>query len=223
MTLRTALVTGGSRGIGQAIAIALSQRGVAVLAPTREELDLAVPGSVAAWCHNQAHRPIDILINNAGINTLRGVASLDDAAWAGMEQINLRAPLQLMRELLPRMAERHWGRVVNLTSIWGHVARENRAGYAATKAAMSALTRNAALEFASAGVLVNAVSPGFVATELTRSNNSPDALAVICGKIPLGRLAEPKEIAELVAWLASDANSYVTGQTLVADGGYTVI
>lgn len=223
MTERTALVTGASRGIGKAIADTLRSRGVLVLTPDRSELDLSLPASITSWCDRHHDVAIDVLINNAGINTLRAVTELDDEAWAGMEQINLRAPMQLMRKLVPGMSTRRWGRIVSLTSVWAHVARERRGGYAATKAGISALTRTLAVECAQTGVLVNAVSPGFVATELTRANNSPAELDTICKKIPLGRLAEPIEIARLVSWLVSEDNTYLTGQTLIADGGYTSI
>ena len=218
---RVALVTGASRGIGHAIADVLRQRSVKVVAPTRTELDLADPSSVKSWCSTKME-PFDILVNNAGINELGALTELTDEAWDRMEQINLRSPLCLMRECASGMIRRGWGRVVNITSIWAHVAKKKRGGYAATKAALVAATRNLALECAPYGVLVNAVSPGFVATELTRKNNGPDELRAICDNIPIGRLAEPQEIAKIVAWLVSDENSYITGQTILADGGYTL-
>jgi NAD(P)-dependent dehydrogenase (short-subunit alcohol dehydrogenase family) len=221
-TSRAALVTGGSRGIGRAIVERLRARGIDVHAPTRDQLDLADPDSVRRWCGGAPNLTIDILINNAGINELRGITHLDDEAWAAMEQVNLRAPLALMRAYLPGMQTRGWGRVVNIASIWAHAARERRGGYAATKAAIIAATQVAALECAPHGVLVNAISPGFTATELTRKNNSPTELEAICAKIPLGRLAEPTEIANAVAWLASADNSYITGQAILVDGGYTL-
>ncbi len=217
-----ALVTGGSRGIGRAIVDALRARGMVVHAPGRDRLDLADSTSIKRWCDGASDFAIDILINNAGINELRSMSELDDAAWAAMEQINLRAPLALMRAHLPGMQSRGWGRVVNIASIWAHVAKERRGGYAATKAAIIAATQVAALEYAAHGVLVNAISPGFTATELTRKNNSPMELQAICAKIPIGRLAEPTEIANAVAWLASEENSYITGQTILVDGGYTL-
>ena len=219
----TAVITGGSRGIGKAIVEVLRQQGIEVIAPTRTELDLASPASIDTWCASNASATIDILINNAGINTLGTITELEDSAWDTMEQINLRAPLRLMRAVAPGMVKRRWGRIVNITSVWAHVARERRGGYAATKAAISAVTRTLAVECGGVGVLVNALSPGFVATELTRQNNSPAELDAICTRIPLARLAEPHEIAHAVAWLVSESNTYITGQTIIADGGYTAI
>lgn len=223
MARRVALVTGGSRGIGKAIADSLRGDGCDVIAPSRDEMDLSDSGSIAAWLKCLSNRRFDILINNAGVNQLHPIIELGDEAWSSMEQVNLRAPLQLMRACVNGMMERRWGRIVNITSIWAHVAREQRGGYAATKAALSAFTRNLALEAAPCGVLVNAISPGFVATELTRQNNTPEDIEKIRGKIPLGRLAEPNEIAKAVRWLCSEENTYITGQTIIVDGGYTII
>jgi 3-oxoacyl-[acyl-carrier protein] reductase len=220
---RTALLTGGSRGIGKAIGERLAADGVRVVAPSRAQLDLAQGESIVRWLEQNRGLTIDILVNNAGINELGGIGEIRDEAWDAMLQTNLSAPLALSRALLPLMAERGWGRVVNLASVWAVVGRERRGGYAATKAALCAITRVAAVEFAKRGVLVNAVAPGFIATELTYKNNSPADIAEIERKIPMGRLGKPEEIAELVRWLCSESNSYVTGQTILADGGYTLV
>lgn len=219
---RTALVTGGSRGIGEAVVSTLLREGWRVLAPARSQMDLESTDSIRLWCEKHASEPIDALVNNAGINELRGVDELDDAAWQRMQQINLHAPLMLMRALLPGMMSRGWGRVVNIASIWAHVAKERRAGYSATKAGLIGMTRVAALEAASRSVLVNAVSPGFTETELTRKNNSAADLDEIASRIPVRRLARPGEIAEVVSWLVSERNTYITGQCICVDGGYTI-
>lgn len=219
---RIALVTGGSRGIGEAIVQTLARDGCEVLAPDRSELDLADSACVAEWCARHSGERIDILVNNAGINELATLQELDDKRWRRMEQVNLHAPIALMRALVPGMAQRRWGRVVNVTSIWAHVGRPHRAGYAATKAGLLGFTRTVALEWAPEGVIANCISPGFTATELTMRNNPPHELEAIRARIPAGRLAEPAEIAEAVAWLVSDRNSYMTGQCLCVDGGYTI-
>jgi 3-oxoacyl-[acyl-carrier protein] reductase len=118
------------------------------------------------------------------------------------------------------MAARGWGRILNLSTIFSVVTKERRAAYAMTKSALNALTRSVAVEFGPAGVLVNALAPGYVDTALTRQNNSPAALEAICATIPLRRLAAPAELARIAAFLVSDENSYLTGQTIVADGGF---
>lgn len=126
-----------------------------------------------------------------------------------------------MQAVVPGMRSRAWGRVVNISSIYALVTRERRASYSSTKAAVLGLTRAAAVELAPFGILVNAVCPGFVETALTRQNNTAEELADIAASVPLGRLAEPQDIASVVAFLCSEENRYMTGQALVVDGGFT--
>jgi 3-oxoacyl-[acyl-carrier protein] reductase len=120
------------------------------------------------------------------------------------------------------MVARGFGRVVNVSSCWSLLGRRGRAPYAASKAGLDALTRTAALEYGVGGVLVNSVCPGFVNTELTRRNNSPEEIARVAEQTALGRLARPEEVAELAFWLGSEKNTYVTGQMVVVDGGFVI-
>ncbi|GBL44284.1 3-oxoacyl-[acyl-carrier protein] reductase [Sulfuriferula multivorans] len=219
MKNRVALVTGASRGIGAAIAAALARAGVHVLTPSRTEMDLAVPESIERYV-DTIEGPIDILVNNAGINFLAGIDELDSATLNATLQINLVAPLQLTRLVAERMKANRFGRIVNLSSIWSIVSKERRMAYAASKSAINGVTRTLALELGPHGILVNAIAPGYVNTELTRQNNSAEQIQAISDTIPLQRLAEPAEIAEMVAFLCSGKNSYMTGQVLVVDGGY---
>jgi 3-oxoacyl-[acyl-carrier protein] reductase len=119
------------------------------------------------------------------------------------------------------MSSRGYGRILNTSSILGIVTKEGRAAYSMTKAALNALTRSAALEFGAGGVLVNSLAPGYVDTELTRKNNSPKEMTSIISSIPLGRMADPQELAKVAGFLVSDQNTYLTGQTIVVDGGFT--
>ncbi len=217
-----ALVTGGSRGIGAAIAARLEAGGCEVVCPPRQELDLADPASVAAWVAGQKGRPWTVLINNAGINHPAPIEEHDPGRWHLHQQVNLHAPLQLMAALLPGMRQRRQGHILAITSVWTTCARAGRAHYAATKAGLVAACRIAALEVAPDGVLVNALSPGYTATALTEANNTPEELAAIKGRIPLGRLARPEEIAEAAAWIVSSKNTYLTGQEILLDGGYSL-
>jgi len=216
---RVALVTGASRGLGAAIADELARHGVTVLRPTREELDLRLPANIVRYT-DAIHDGVDILVNNAGINILNPVADIRAPDWQEMVQVNLTAPLLLGQRLSPGMAARRWGRIVNVSSILSLVTCERRAAYSAAKAGLNGLTRTLALELAPHNVLVNAVAPGYVDTELTRRNNPPGELKRLAGAIPLGRLAQPAEVAKLVAFLCSEENTYLTGQVLVVDGGY---
>lgn len=217
---RTALITGASRGIGRAIAELFRSQGATVLVPSRQEMDLTSTPSIEAYCAKLDEK-VDILVNNAGINPLAAAGEFSDVDLAATLQVNLIAPMVLTRALTPGMAERGYGRIVNISSIWSGVCKPRRFVYATTKSGINGMTRAAAVELAGSGVLVNAVAPGFVATELTRQNNSEEELRRISENIPAGRLAEPREIAEVVAFLCSSRNSYLAGQTIFVDGGFT--
>jgi 3-oxoacyl-[acyl-carrier protein] reductase len=219
---RTAFVTGGSRGIGRATVEVFEARGARVIAPTRAELDLRRPEQVAEYV-GALDESIDILVNNGGINLLGTALEATEEEIAQTMQVNLLAPMMLARRLAPGMAERGWGRIVNVSSIWGVVTKPGRFAYTITKTAVNGLTRSLAVELGSRGVLVNSVAPGFVGTEMTYQNNSAEALAQIAEGLPLRRLSDPREIAELIAFLASSANTFVTGQVVVADGGYSCL
>lgn len=219
MKKRVALVTGASRGIGAAITVALETAGVTVLAPPRSQMDMLDIASIERYLSSVSGQ-IDILVNNAGINTLAGLNELDQKKIADMLQLNLVAPLMLTKLVAERMKKNNYGRIVNVSSIWSVVAKERRVVYSAVKSAMNGVTRTLALELGGYGILVNAIAPGYVNTELTSKNNSAEQLRQICDNIPLQRLAEPQEIAEMVAYLCSEKNSYMTGQVLVVDGGY---
>lgn len=219
-TSRTALVTGGARGIGRAVATRLTSAGYRVMAPPRAVLNLASPASIDDYLAANGSEVVDILVNNAGINTLRAIPEIDGMTWDEIVQVNLTSALRLTQAFAPGMAQRGWGRILNTASILALVTRERRAAYSMTKAALAALTRTAAVEFGPHGVLVNALAPGYVDTELTRRNNPPDAIAAIEAIIPLRRMAQAKELAEVAAFLVSDSNSYLTGQTIVVDGGF---
>jgi NAD(P)-dependent dehydrogenase (short-subunit alcohol dehydrogenase family) len=219
---RVALVTGASRGIGRAIAAKFADCGAKVYAPSRQEMDLRSLDSILSYL-SLLPEAVDILVNNAGINILGSCFELGADELDETLSVNLVGPIVLAKELAVKMAQRRYGRIVSISSIWSLVSKKRRIAYSASKAAINAMTRSLAVEMAEFGVLVNAVAPGYVRTELTMQNNSPQELELIASAIPLGRLAEPEEIAELVAFYCSSRNTYATGQTLVVDGGFTCI
>lgn len=218
----TALVTGASRGIGAAIAAQLARDGCRVLTPSRSEMDLTSSSSVEQYLTN-LNEAVDILVNNAGINQIAALGELDLTNVTSTLQVNLLAAFQLTQSLSKGMQQRKYGRIVNISSLWSVVTRAGRTSYAMSKTAINGMTRSMAVELAPFNVLVNAVAPGYVLTDLTRQNNSPEEIEKIAQTIPMKRLAEPEEIANLVAFMCSEKNTYLTGQIIVTDGGYTCL
>lgn len=214
-----ALVTGGSRGIGRAIVEALTAQGWSVLAPSRAELDLADPSSVDSLV-SSSDDPVAGLVLNAGVNSPRPLGELSLNEWQSIHQVNEASAFQLVSALVPGMAQRGMGRVVAISSAYADRARSGRAAYSASKSGLEALMRSVAVEFGPFGVVANCVAPGFVDTDLTRQNNTPETIAGLLERVPVGRLADPSEIAAAVAFLMSEQNRYITGQTLQIDGGF---
>jgi NAD(P)-dependent dehydrogenase (short-subunit alcohol dehydrogenase family) len=243
---KRALVTGGGKGLGLAISKALAEAGadVAIASRAREACESAARNIAAATgrrtaalavdlaVSDQATRlvaeaesalgPLDILINNAGINIRGASEELSEADWDAVVDTNLKAPFLLARAAGPGMARRGWGRIVNLGSILSVIGIAGRAPYAASKAGLLNLTRVLALEWATRGVTVNAICPGPFGTEMNRTLMSdPAKYKAFAEKIPMGRWGEPEEIAGAVLFLSSDASSFVTGSALFVDGGWT--
>lgn len=243
---RVGLVTGAASGIGRAIALSLARRGCHVALADRDAAGLAetaalLPAGIRASQHvldvsdaaaiaalpariTAEHGRIDLLVNNAGVNVPKPALELTVEDWDTVFDTNLRGSFFLTTALA-----RHWiengtqGAIVNVASQAGIVGIEERAAYGTSKAGLIHLTKILALEWAQAGIRVNAVAPTFVRTELTASTLSrPDWAAELLSRIPIGRFGEPEDIAGAVAFLLSDAASLITGHTLAIDGGYTI-
>lgn len=218
----TALITGGSRGIGKATVKHFQSKGYQVLAPSRDELNLLDASSINAYLAGLQDRTIDTVINNAGINDVNQLEDVGDEELARMLQVDLIAPIRLLRGLIPHLKRSAAGRIVNIGSIWAVVSKSGRSLYSAAKNGMHGITNTLAIELGADGILVNTVCPGFTLTELTRQNNTTDQIETIAAQIPLKRLAEPEEIAKLVYFLGSTENTYITGQKIIVDGGYCI-
>src|SRR5829696_8889681 len=229
---RTAVVTGASRGIGAATAALLEAEGARVVAVSRGAgVDVTAPDA-AARIAELAGAPVDILVNNAGTSYARSLDELTDEDWAGQWELHVMASMRLMRAFAPAMAERGWGRIVNVSSSAGKRPSLTNAAYSVTKAAQLSLSRVFADTWADRGVLVNAVAPGAVASSLwtaeggladqtaaAKGTTREEALAAQAAKIPLGRLATEEEIANVVVFLCSERASMVTGAAWAVDGG----
>lgn len=212
------LLTGGSRGIGKEIYKELRQD-YNIIIPTRDVLDLNSLKSINNYF--KQNKNFDILINNAGINIIKEIDSILDKDIEEINQINLVAPLKLIQNVAKHMKKQKYGKIINISSIWGVRSKEKRTLYSSTKFGLIGQTKALSRELGKYNILINAVCPGFTATDLTMKSLNKKELKEITKQIPLQRLATPKEIAKSVKFLISDENSYITGQTLVVDGGFT--
>lgn len=219
--MRKVLITGGSRGIGKAIAKKFAQNGYDVVTPSRAEMDLSSEASVNKYIEDNKNIYFDVIVNNAGINDINILEDITDEEIHHMMQVNLISPIILLRGFAGQMKKNNYGRIVNIGSIWSVVSKSGRCVYSATKNGIHGVTNTLAIELAPYNILVNTVCPGFTLTELTRKNNSPETIQEIAKDIPLGRMAEPDEIAEVVFFLGDQQNSYLTGQKIVVDGGFS--
>lgn len=239
---KTVLVTGATRGIGQQIANDMEQCGAhLVLTGTDvkhiqelnegmarngarrryDAIDFTNRTNVERWIERLCREEtIDVCINNAGINRINAIGDVKDADWDAIVKVNLEAPLIITREISKQMRARQYGRIVNISSIFGVLSRTKRALYSISKFGIRGLTVATALDLAPFNVLVNTVSPGFVLTELTQRILSNEEMQQLASQVPLGRFATPAEISKAVLFLASDLNTYITGQNLVIDGGF---
>ena len=229
---RTAVVTGATRGIGAAVARQLEREGARVVKVARSEgIDVTAPDA-AERIAERAAGPVDILVNNAGTSEIKPLDELTDADYYAAFELNVMAPLRLMRHFAPLMAERGWGRIVNVTSTAGKRPSQTWPAYSVAKAGQLSLSRLFADFWAARGVHVNAVAPGPTGTPLWLGDDGlADQLAERSGitrdeaierqsaKVPLGRFGEPEEVAAVVVFLCSERASWVTGAAWSADGG----
>jgi 3-oxoacyl-[acyl-carrier protein] reductase len=225
-------VTGGTRGIGRSIVQKFYNSGGDVMLTgakfpssnlyTQEKFkkfDFSEMGDIYKCVDAIKAFSPDILINNAGINIIRPFEEISANEFLNIQQVNVLAPLMLMQAASDSMKRKGWGRVVNISSIFGLRSKSFRASYSASKFALDGLTVAYAAEFAKYGILANSVAPGFIKTDMTDKILGSRGIEEISSSIPMGRLGKSDEVANLVCWLASEENSYITGQNIVIDGG----
>jgi NAD(P)-dependent dehydrogenase (short-subunit alcohol dehydrogenase family) len=238
---KTVVVTGGTRGIGAEMVKMFSSNGAMVIytgtdsshlrdlqkttsgntkyVPLNLDDDVSVESFIE---YLDRLGSIDVLVNNAGINRIDRAENIASCDFEAVMNVNVKGPFYISQKVCKMMMV-SGGHIVNIGSIWSTVTKEGRASYSTSKAAIAGLTRALAVDFASHGILVNTVSPGFTATELTYQSLSPSEVTDIEARIPCQRMAKPEEIAELVFFLASTKNTYITGQNFLIDGGYSIV
>ena len=228
-----AVVTGATRGIGYAIAERLLKDGLEVIVTGTKkngkhpagssyyQVDFLDEDSTNKFINFLKKQQINILVNNAGINKISEFSSIDIDDFDRILRINLRAPFQICQAVIPYMEKIKWGRIVNLTSVFGNISKEYRAAYSSSKFGLDGMTLALAAEVSEKGILANSVGPGIIDTDMTRDVLGYSGIAKLKGQIPMKRLGQASEIASLVSWLVSNENTYMTGQNLMIDGGFT--
>ena len=230
MEVKKVLVSGGTKGIGGAIVTKLLDEGYSVIATTRdktkanilehenltvENLDLSSKDSVSEFQEKVESFKPSILINNAGVTKDNLFLRMSENDWTEVIETNLNGTYRLTKIFLKDMIKNKWGRIINIGSVSGLMGNPGQTNYASSKAALEGFTRSLAKEIGSRNITVNLVSPGFINTDMT----SGLTIEKLESQIPLGRIGNPSDVASLVAFLASEGAGYITGQTLVVDGG----
>ena len=239
--MKRVLISGGSRGIGRACVEAFARNGdsVAFIYRTREAEAMEVASTVGAVAiradiskPDEVQRaiseaeaalggPIDVLVNNAAISWIGQMQDMTDGEWRAVLDTNLSGAFYLSRGVVSGMVRNHYGRIVNVGSLWGKVGASCEVAYSATKAGLRGMTMAMAKEFGLSGITVNCVEPGFIATEMNAAIDGESRQA-LCDETPLGRMGTPSEVAAAILFLASDAASFITGQVIGVDGGLAV-
>lgn len=232
---KTVVITGGTRGIGKAIAECFLECEANVIITGRSEkkplsinsninycsLDLESKASVDKFLNFLSSlKKIDAFVNNAGINLINDLENIKDEDFDKVLSINLRSPF-ILSKYVSNLMKDEGGKIVNISSIWSKITKKGRVTYIASKSGLAGLTRGLATDLAEHNILVNTISPGFVETELTRKSLSEFEIKNLYEKIPLERFAQATEIANFVVFICSDLNTYMTGQNIVIDGGYS--
>lgn len=227
-------VTGASRGIGRAIAQAFRAEGAWVIGTrtgrnnemddTCQEwvaADFSVVEQIKACADHVRHAEPDVLVNNAGINKIAPFVEITPDDFLSIQQVNVFAPFLLCQAAIPAMRRKGWGRIVNVSSIWGKISKEHRASYSTSKFALDGMTLALAIEYGAEGILANCVAPGVIDTQLTRRVLGEEQIQRLISAVPTRRMADVNEIARFVVWLGSPDNTYITGQNIAIDGGFS--
>ena len=217
-----ALVVGGTGGIGSAIVSYFTKLKFDVTSTSTSDFDLKHESQVIDWLSNYNSIP-EILVCNAGINNPNLIYDQNQTELREILEVNFFSHSYILKHFAKKMSEKSYGRIVVISSAYAHRFREGRSAYSASKSALEAYSKTLALECAKSNVLINCVAPGFLKTPLTLKNNDEQKISEIRSQIPIGRLGEVEEIVDLIGYLSSVKNTYITGQTIDIDGGFSLI
>jgi 3-oxoacyl-[acyl-carrier protein] reductase len=233
-TGKKVFVTGASRGIGRAIAQAFRAEGAWVIGTrTRKNsetddacqewvaADFSAIEQIKACAEYLRHAEPDVLVNNVGINKIAPFVEIPPDDFLSIQQVNVFAPFLLCQAAIPAMRKKGWGRIVNVSSIWGKISKEHRASYSTSKFAIDGMTLALAAEHSADGIIANSIAPGIIDTELTRRVLGEAGMQSLVSSVPARRLGQVAEIARLVLWLASKENTYLAGHNIAIDGGFS--
>jgi 3-oxoacyl-[acyl-carrier protein] reductase len=218
--LKTAWITGASGDIGTAISAELAQNNWKIIGMSREDLDLADPKSTEDWIERNKNQVPDLIVCNAGGNVPKSVFDSDIQDFEFGLRNNFLGHVAIIQSVVKGMRDRGSGSIIFISSAYSTRSKKGRSQYSVSKSAQDAYMRSLALELGPFGIKVNSISPGFMETKLTRKNNSAEQVADIISGIPMQRLGTPNEVAVLLGFLASDKNTYITGQNIAIDGGF---
>lgn len=232
--MKRVLITGSTRGIGKSTAELYKTKnyyvigtGTTKLSNTPEHLNEYYPvdfenmDQIENFATVAQTLDIDILINNAGINIINDFCEINPLTFLKIQQVNVYSHFRISQSVIPHMSNNNWGRIVSVSSVWGKKSKKGRASYSVSKFGIDGLTTAIASEFSSKGILCNCVSPGFIDTEMTHKNLGEKGIAKILESVPINRLAKSDEVSKFIFWLTSEENTYITGQNLSIDGGFS--
>lgn len=220
MERRNALILGGHGDIGSAIAQRLNEDGLEVLPVGRDDFDLGDPNSIEAFFSK--NNGFDVVVHSGGLNNPKLFENLSEEEIRISLEVNIIGFLHVVRRCLTKWKANQYGRVLAISSLYGFIARGGRLPYVMSKHALNGAVKTLAIELAQDNVLVNSLSPGYIATKMTYKNNSLEVIEGFVSDIPLGRLGTPADLAEVAAFLCSSRNTYITGQDIVVDGGFSI-